>query len=202
MGLDFFQGCGLAEPRRVSDAQGAEIAASIRAFGWTNPVLVDGENGIIAGHSRVLAARKLGLHTVPVIELAGMSEAEKRAYVIADNKLALKAGWDEEMLAAEIGDLQALGFDLARTGFEGAESLFRKATGDGSQSVTAAIFWLKTWGSWRETSHCARMASPICAGSQPRSTLGEFVPCGEGGAFPAFETCCIELRCFDTRESR
>jgi ParB-like chromosome segregation protein Spo0J len=67
----------------------AEIAASIRAFGWTNPMLVDGENGVIAGHCRLLAARKLQLDTVPVIELAGLSEAEKRAYVLADNKLAL-----------------------------------------------------------------------------------------------------------------
>ena len=107
--------------RTHSDAQVAEIAASIRAFGWTNPVLVDGENGIIAGHGRVLAARKLGMAAVPVIELAGMSEAEKRAYILADNKLALKAGWDEAMLAAEIGDLKDLGFDLALTGFEFAE---------------------------------------------------------------------------------
>src|SRR5688572_7981960 len=75
--------------RTHSDAQVAEIAASIRAFGWTNPILVDGENGIIAGHGRLLAARKLGMTEVPVIELAGMSEPEKRAYIIADNKLAL-----------------------------------------------------------------------------------------------------------------
>ena len=76
------------------DAQVAQIAASIREFGWTNPVLVDGANGIIAGHGRVLAARKLGLDRVPVIELAHMSEAQKRAYVLADNQLALNAGWD------------------------------------------------------------------------------------------------------------
>jgi ParB-like chromosome segregation protein Spo0J len=72
-----------------------QIAASIREFGWTNPVLVDGENGIIAGHGRVMAARKLGLHQVPVIELAHMSEAQKRAYAMADNALALNAGWDQ-----------------------------------------------------------------------------------------------------------
>jgi DNA modification methylase len=107
--------------RTHSDAQVAEIAASIRAFGWTNPVLVDGDSGIIAGHGRVLAARKLGMTTVPVIELAGLSEAEKRAYIIADNKLAMKAGWDEELLAAEIGDLKDLGFDLTLTGFDFAE---------------------------------------------------------------------------------
>src|SRR6188474_3475151 len=84
--------------RTHSDEQVAQIAASIREFGFTNPVLVDGDNGIIAGHGRVLAARKLGMTTVPVIELAGMSEAQKRAYIIADNKLALNAGWDTEML--------------------------------------------------------------------------------------------------------
>src|SRR5688500_16732635 len=85
--------------RTHSGAQVAQIAASIREFGWTNPVLVDGENGIIAGHGRLLAARKLGLATVPVIELAGLSDAERRAYVLADNKLALNAGWDEAILA-------------------------------------------------------------------------------------------------------
>ena len=104
--------------RTHSEEQVAQIAASIREFGWTNPILVDGDSGVIAGHGRLLAARKLGMTTVPVIELAGMSEAEKRAYILADNKLALNAGWDEAMLAAEIGDLQGLGFDLALTGFE------------------------------------------------------------------------------------
>jgi ParB-like chromosome segregation protein Spo0J len=103
--------------RTHSDRQVAEIAASIREFGWTNPVLVDGENGIIAGHGRVLAARKLGLASLPVIELAGLSEAQRRAYLLADNKLALNAGWDEEMLAAEVADLVALGVDLDVTGF-------------------------------------------------------------------------------------
>ena len=103
--------------RTHSDAQVAEIAASIREFGWTNPILVDGDNGIIAGHGRLLAARKLGLATVPVIELAGLTEAEQRAYVLADNKLALNAGWDEAMLALEIADLNALGFDLSLAGF-------------------------------------------------------------------------------------
>ena len=103
--------------RTHSDAQVAQIAASIREFGWTNPILVDGDNGIIAGHGRLLAARKLGMSTVPVIELAGLSEAQKRAYVIADNKLALNAGWDNELLGLELGELDALGFDLSLTGF-------------------------------------------------------------------------------------
>lgn len=86
--------------RTHSAGQVAQIASSIREFGWTNPVLVDGENGIIAGHGRVLAARKLGLTEVPCIEIRDMTEAQKRAYVIADNKLAENAGWDEELLAA------------------------------------------------------------------------------------------------------
>ena len=104
-------------PRTHSDAQVAQIAASIREFGWTNPVLVDGESGIIAGHGRVLAARKLGLERVPVIELAHMSEAQKRAYVLADNQLALNAGWDDELLRLELADLSELGFDLGLIGF-------------------------------------------------------------------------------------
>jgi ParB-like chromosome segregation protein Spo0J len=108
-------------PRTHSEAQVAEIAASIRAFGFTNPILIDGDNGIIAGHGRLLAARKLGLQEVPVIELAGLSETEKRAYIIADNKLALNAGWDRDLLSLELGELDSLGFDLALTGFGGDE---------------------------------------------------------------------------------
>jgi DNA modification methylase len=107
--------------RTHSEAQVALIAGSIREFGFTNPVLIDGENGIIAGHGRVLAARKLGLTTVPVIELAHLSDAQKRAYVLADNRLAEQAGWDREMLALEVADLGELGVDLASLGFEAAE---------------------------------------------------------------------------------
>jgi DNA modification methylase len=115
-------------PRTHSDAQVAQIAASIREFGWTNPVLVDGESGIIAGHGRVMAARKLGLERVPVIELGHMSEAQKRAYVLADNQLALNAGWDDELLRLELADLSELGFDLGLIGF-GAGELERLLTG-------------------------------------------------------------------------
>jgi DNA modification methylase len=104
-------------PRTHSDAQVTQIATSIREFGWTNPVLVDGENGIIAGHGRVLAARKLGLEQVSVIELAHMSKAQRRAYVLADNQLALNAGWDDELLRLELADLSELGFDLGLIGF-------------------------------------------------------------------------------------
>ena len=103
--------------RTHSAEQVAQIAASIREFGWTNPVLIDGENGIIAGHGRVLAAHKLGETQVPTIELSHMSDTQKRAYIIADNKLALNAGWDSEMLALEIDDLKEAGFDLSFTGF-------------------------------------------------------------------------------------
>ena len=107
--------------RTHSEAQVALIAGSIREYGFTNPVLVDGDSGIIAGHGRVLAARKLGLASVPVIELAHLSEAQKRAYVLADNRLAEQAGWDRELLALEVADLTDLGIDLATLGFEAAE---------------------------------------------------------------------------------
>jgi DNA modification methylase len=116
-------------PRTHSDAQVAQIAGSIREFGWTNPVLVDGANGIIAGHGRVLAARKLRLDRVPVIELAHMSEAQKRAYVLADNQLALNAGWEEALLRLELADLSELGFDLGLVGF-GPGELERLLAGD------------------------------------------------------------------------
>ena len=103
--------------RTHSDEQVAQIAASVREFGWTNPILVDGQNGIIAGHGRLAAARKLGLTEVPVIVLDHLSEAQKKALVIADNKLASNAGWDDEMLRLELGDLQEMGFDATLTGF-------------------------------------------------------------------------------------
>lgn len=103
--------------RTHSDAQVTKIAASIKEFGFLNPVIVDGQNGIIAGHGRVMAAKKLGLEEVPVIEASHLSEAQRRAYVIADNRLALDAGWDEEMLRVEFAELGGLGFDLELTGF-------------------------------------------------------------------------------------
>lgn len=104
--------------RTHSDAQVAKIAASIREFGFLNPIIVDGKSGIIAGHGRVMAAQKLGLETLPVIEAGHLTEAQKRAYIIADNRLALDAGWDNDLLKIELQDLQADGFDLALTGFE------------------------------------------------------------------------------------
>lgn len=104
--------------RTHSPEQVAQIAASMREFGFTNPVLIDADGGLIAGHGRVLAARQLGLASVPCIRLGHLSDAQKRAYVIADNKLALNAGWDESMLALELKDLQAMDYDLALTGFD------------------------------------------------------------------------------------
>lgn len=103
--------------RTHSDEQVAQIAASIKEWGWTTPVLVDDTGQIIAGHGRIMAARKLGMSEVPVIVAEGWTDAQKRAYVIADNKLALNAGWDNEMLALEFGELEGLGFDLELTGF-------------------------------------------------------------------------------------
>jgi DNA modification methylase len=122
-------------PRTHSDAQVAQIVASIREFGWTVPILTDSQNGIVAGHGRVLAARKLGLERVPVIELAHMNEAQKRAYVLADNQLALNAGWDEALLRLELADLSNLGFDLGLIGF-GEGELERLLAGEGTVGLT------------------------------------------------------------------
>ena len=107
--------------RTHSDAQVAQIAASIKEFGWTNPILVDGDNGIIAGHGRLLAARKLGFKEVPTIELKDLTETQKKAYIIADNRLALNAGWDNEMLTIELNELLADGFALEVLGFDPKE---------------------------------------------------------------------------------
>ena len=107
--------------RKHSDDQVTQIAASIKEFGWTNPILVDGDNGIIAGHGRIMAAKKLGMTEVPVIELAHLSKEQRKALIIADNKLALNSDWDSNLLAIELKDLQDLGFDLNLTGFDADE---------------------------------------------------------------------------------
>ena len=107
--------------RTHSDAQVAQIAASIREFGFTNPILIDAEGGIIAGHGRTMAARKLGLDEVPCIRLKNLTDAQKKAYIIADNKLALNAGWDDEMLKVELTELKDLDFDLSLIGFDADE---------------------------------------------------------------------------------
>lgn len=103
--------------RTHDEKQVAQVAASIKEFGFTNPILVDGGNGIIAGHGRLLAAQKLGMESVPCLRIDHLTDAQRRAYVIADNKLALNAGWDEDALSVEIERLLEDGFDLDLTGF-------------------------------------------------------------------------------------
>src|SRR5690242_16251880 len=107
--------------RTHSDARVAQIDGSIREWGWTTPILVDESGMLIAGHGRALAARKLGLTEIPVMVARGWSEAQKRAYVIADNKLALNAGWDVELLKVELNDLKTLGANLGLVGFNDEE---------------------------------------------------------------------------------
>src|SRR5918995_564947 len=115
--------------RTHSPAQVDQIAASIREWGWTNPILVGEDGMIIAGHGRVLGARKLRIQEVPVMVASGWTAAQRRAYAIADNKLALNAGWDEELLGLELGELEMLGFDLDLIGFSEAERIALLAQG-------------------------------------------------------------------------
>lgn len=107
--------------RTHSRQQVAQLVASIQEFGWTNPILVDSEDGILAGHGRLAAARDMGLAEVPVIVLDGLTAAQRRAYVIADNQLALNAGWDQELLQMEVTGLQLQDFDLGLLGFSDDE---------------------------------------------------------------------------------
>jgi len=107
--------------RTHSDEQVGQIAASIKEWGWTTPILVDETGSIIAGHGRTLAAQRLQMTEVPVMVAKGWSDAKKRAYVLADNKLAMNAGWDNEMLALELGEIGDLGFDLDLIGFSAGE---------------------------------------------------------------------------------
>ncbi|MDX2288894.1 MAG: DNA methyltransferase [Hyphomicrobiaceae bacterium] len=125
--------------RTHSAKQIAEIATSIKAFGFNNPVLVDKDGTIIAGHGRVAAAKKLGLEVVPCVRLEHLSEAEKRAYILADNKLAEKAGWDRDILAIELQHLADLDldFDITATGFEMAEIDLLLSDADADQADPA-----------------------------------------------------------------
>jgi ParB-like chromosome segregation protein Spo0J len=107
--------------RTHNEAQISQIAASIREFGFNNPVLISNDNTIIAGHGRVLAARKLGLEEIPCVKLAHLSESQRKAYVIADNRIALNAGWDKEILKLEIKDLEENDFDISLLGFDESE---------------------------------------------------------------------------------
>src|SRR5580692_6720304 len=123
-------------PRTHSETQVAQIAASIAEFGFNNPILVDTKAGIIAGHGRLLAARKLGLTEVPVIVLDHLSESQKRAYIIADNKLAENAGWDSELLRVELAALQEESFDISLIGFEDEELARLLAAQDAADGLT------------------------------------------------------------------
>jgi len=107
--------------RKHSDEQIDTIAASIKEFGWTNPILVDGNNGLIAGHGRLLAARKLNIDKIPVIELSHLSETQKKALIIADNKIALNSEWDYELLKLEIAYLTENDFNINILGFHPSE---------------------------------------------------------------------------------
>jgi hypothetical protein len=107
--------------RTHSDEQVAQIAASMREFGFTNPVLLDADDGIVAGHGRVLAARKLGMPAVPCLRLGHLTDIQRRAYVIADNKLALNANWDKDLLRLEMEELALAGIDTSLTGWGGVE---------------------------------------------------------------------------------
>lgn len=107
--------------RTHSEEQVTQIASSIKEFGFNNPILIDSECGVIAGHGRLLAAKKLGLETVPTVELSSLTEIQKKAYILADNKLALNSGWDEEILKIELDDLQLQGIDLETVGFSDEE---------------------------------------------------------------------------------
>jgi DNA modification methylase len=107
--------------RTHSDAQVAQIAASIVEYGWTNPILTDGDKGVIAGHGRLMAARKLGVKEVPVIELAHLTPEQKKAYILADNRIAENAGWDQELLKLELAELQSMDYDLSVIGFSPEE---------------------------------------------------------------------------------
>jgi hypothetical protein len=119
--------------RTHSHAQIAQIVASITTFGWTNPVLIDETGSVIAGHGRLDAAKVIGLKAVPTITLSGLDDAQRRALILADNKLALNAGWDEDKLALELNDLELAEFDLALTGFSTLEldALLGEAEDDG-----------------------------------------------------------------------
>ena len=104
--------------RTHSDAQVTQVASSIKEFGFTNPILIDEDNGVIAGHGRLLASKKLNLDEVPCIVLSGLSEAQRKAYVIADNQLALNSDWDMEKLKLEVENLESLEFDLSKLGLD------------------------------------------------------------------------------------
>jgi ParB-like chromosome segregation protein Spo0J len=131
----------LNNARTHSPRQIAQIARSIERFGFNNPVLIDGNNRILAGHGRVAAARTLGLNSIPVLKIEHLTDAEKRAYVLADNKLAQKAGWDADILAIELQGLIDLDFDIELTGFETGEIDLLIDGKDAAGSTIASSPW-------------------------------------------------------------
>ena len=122
--------------RTHSDEQVAQIMASIREFGFCNPVLIDADNGIIAGHGRVMAASRMKIDAVPCVRLSHLTEAQKRAYVIADNRIALNSSWDDEMLSLELQELHTDEFDVGKLGFE----VLSGRNGFARQRIISAIF--------------------------------------------------------------
>ena len=132
--------------RTHSAEQVAQIASSIIEFGFVAPVLVDERDGIIAGHGRVMAAQQLGFAEVPVIVARGWSEAQKRAYMLADNRAAELSSWDADLLAAELGTLADLGFDVALTGFDPPKIEPPKPPARIEDAPLAASFWIAVEG--------------------------------------------------------
>ena len=177
--------------RTHSAEQILQIVASIKEFGWTNPVLLDGENGIIAGHGRLEAARLLGRQDVPTITLNGLSDAQRRAYILADNKLALNAGWDDAVLRVELDGLVADGFDVDLIGFSdfelqalaGIDEAEAPDTAAGGAGSLAAKFLLPPFsvlnareGWWQD-----RKRAWLALGIQSELGRGDEAPGGGGG---------------------
>ena len=126
--------------RTHSDEQVAKLAGSIKEFGFINPVIISNDGGILAGHGRVMAAQKLGIEEVPCIVESHLSETQKRAYILADNRLALDAGWDEEMLRLEIQELSSLDFDLSLTGFSDIQLSFYSSENENVDTIDGFDF--------------------------------------------------------------
>lgn len=161
-----------------SEQQIDQVAASIREFGFTNPVLIDAGGGIIAGHGRVMAARRIGVETVPCIRLGHLTEAQKRAYVIADNKLAENAGWDSEMLTAELEQLADTDFDLSAIGFDDeleTEAEPGKEHGgvrEIATSTTQDRFWISVRGPLRHQAEALSKLRELMSGIPVQVELG------------------------------
>ena len=173
-------------PRTHSEAQVDQIAASMVEFGWTNPVLVDEQGGILAGHGRLLAARQLGLAEVPVIRFEHLSEAQKRAYLIADKRLAEQAGWDDELLAAELAWLRDERFDLDLIGFDATEleRLLAIADGEARQPTLTTRFPRRPNSRSRGRATSGSSAITGCSVAMPRCW-----PTSSGCLAVSWQTC-------------